>query len=101
MYQVNLDGISTAALQVGAPEGANGTIELHIDSADGEVIGTVEVPETGEAVLKLVANNEEAAGEIHELGYVAQETPISAEGTHNLYLVFSAPDLYAATITLK
>ena len=101
MYQVNLDGISTAALQVGAPEGASGTIELHIDSADGEVIGTVEVPETGEAVLKLLANNEEAAGEIHELGYVAQETPISAEGTHNLYLVFSAPDLYAATITLK
>ena len=101
MYQVNLDGISTAALQVGAPEGASGTIELHIDSADGEVIGTVEVPETGEAVLKLIANNEEAAGEIHELGYVAQETPISAEGTHNLYLVFSAPDLYAATITLK
>lgn len=98
--KVNLDEINTIAITAGAPEGISGTISLRLDSTDGEEIGQIAVSETGEATVTL-AGNEDAAEKIHELGYTTTESEISASGMHNLYLVFSAEGLRAATITLK
>lgn len=97
---VDFTGVTKISANVGAPEGVNGTVSFRLDSPDGEEIASVEVAETGEVALKLVAATEEAAMEIHELGYNTVETEANAEGVHDLYVVFNAKDLRVATITL-
>lgn len=98
---VDLTGVTKVTANVGAPAGVNGTISLRIDGVDGEEIAVIEVAETGEATVKLAAATEEAAMEIHELGYNTVESAVTADGVHDLYIVFNAKDLHAATITLE
>ncbi len=98
--KVNFDEANSIAITAGAPEGVSGTISLRLDSEDGEEIGRIDVAETGEAAITL-AGNENAAEEVHELGYATSETDITAEGVHNLYLVFDTEGVRAATITIK
>lgn len=97
---VDFTGVTALTASVGAPAGVNGTISFRLDSPDGEEIASVEVAETGEVTLPLAAANEEAALEIHELGYNTVDSAVTAEGVHDLYVVFGAKDLHAAAITL-
>jgi len=98
LSNVDLAHVEEAILQVASTAETN-TIEIRIDSPDGEVIGTISFGETEAVTQTRDAENDVDAGTYTELGYTTAATEISSgSGIHDVYLVFANADARAATI---
>ena len=84
-YQgVNFDGqYNTCLMEIAAPEASDGkTVELHLDSPDGQLIGAVEIAVTDD----MAENDTEEEMPLFGDHYAAMTEGITGE--HDLYLVF-------------
>lgn len=103
---VNLYDLTSFTAEVGALEGVSGTIEIRRGSLEGQLIGTIAVPETGSTtyVLEDSGNGDNSDIEITELKFV----PVKAElqdvqdlGTETIYFVFQDAELRLASFTAE
>lgn len=99
--KIDFTNVSSVTMTAGAPDGVSGTVELRLDSPGGTKIGEFHVDATGAVTKTLVASNPEATKTITELDYRDLNVNVAAEGTHDLYLVFTAHDLRVGTIAMN
>lgn len=102
LKSVRLDGLKKAVLTVGS-ENSESTVELHMDSPDGKLLGSVSFACTGESIVPRYAVDPDFdAGMIHEMAYTAAVTTLAPEtGDHDLYVVFLQPDTRAFEIVFE
>lgn len=81
---VNFDGqYNTCLMEIAAPEASDGkTVELHLDSPDGELIGAVEIAVTDDMAVN------DTGDEMALFGDHYAAIPEGITGEHDLYLVF-------------
>ena len=100
ILNVDLTGITAITLLAGSEVDGN-TVDIRLDSPDGECIGTVAFDATGTAEFKRYAENADYdAGVYHELVFAefpADITPV--DGVHDIYLVFGGADTRIGNIS--
>ena len=102
---VNLAGLEELTLEVAAKE-TSGTIEIHLDSPDGQLLATAEVPTTESTTYVLEDSD---AGDFTGTTITEQAfTNVTAKlenvadlGNETLYFVFQNPELRLASFSAK
>ena len=86
---VNLDGITKLTASVAYTKDDDTSIEVHLDSPDGEKIAEFSFGKIGEESTYTVDAVEDY--EVHEQGYADVEAELTSEvsGTHDVYLVLT------------
>lgn len=102
---VNLAGLEELTLEVAAKE-TSGTIEIHLDSPDGQLLATAEVPTTESTtyVLKDSDAGDFTGTTITEQAFTtvtAQLEDVADLGNETLYFVFKNPELRLASFSAK
>ena len=102
---VNLAGLEELTLEVAAKE-TSGTIEIHLDSPEGQLLATAEVPTTESTtyVLKDSDAGDFTGTTITEQAFTnvtAKLEDVADLGNETLYFVFQNPELRLASFSAK
>lgn len=90
---VRLDGSSEVTLRAAAIKDGE-KISIRLDSREGQLLTEIKVNQTAPVTQTIEGLTADGTTETTELGYVeyTQKT-VSADGIHNLYIIFSDPDI--------
>lgn len=90
--EMNLAGIARVDVEISASAGHGGVLELRADSLTGPLIGSIEIPETGQwdkwKTLRIPITD---PGGLHDLYAVATSTPGSEKKRFNLDVLHFIP----------
>jgi beta-glucosidase len=100
---LDLSNAKAVTLSLGSTNANTAGVELRLDSPDGRSIGHFDIANTGASSYSIPATDLAAAIPVRELAYkdVTAAVPADVTGVHDVYLMFSAPDVRARDFTVE